>query len=144
MGAFDDPRGRQAEELSFDAERAAKRGDAGLARDLYLSAAELETAVARDVPADAPRVRAVLAVSAVALWLKAGRYRECEDLAADFLREPDVERLAGDELREIVAQCRNAPVVARLLSRLPPLHGYQRSTRAAPFFAFERPSAKHG
>lgn len=82
-GYFDDPRGRRAEELCFRAERAS--GDE--AKRLYAEAALLETAVARDIPPTEPRIRGVLAVSAVAMWRKAGNHGQVIELCGEFLRE---------------------------------------------------------
>jgi hypothetical protein len=57
---------------------------------LFTQAAELEYAVAREVPADKPRVRSVLAISAVALWNEARRYDEAARAACEFLARPEM------------------------------------------------------
>lgn len=79
---FDDPRGRLSEELAFEAETAAKDGDTAKSVVLYAEAAELEEEAARDV--SEKRIRCVLAESAVALWLKAGKRDEAERVATEF------------------------------------------------------------
>jgi hypothetical protein len=107
MGIFEDERGREAEELSFHAERAARGGDFTTARELFWKAAVLETQVARSVPDDAPRVRSVLAVSAVALWFKAALYSEAEKLGREFIEDPHVTVEARAELRNILDRCRD-------------------------------------
>lgn len=107
MGIFDDPRGREAEELSFQAERAGRRGDLSTAQELYARAAALETAVARSVPHDAPRIRSVLGVSAAAMWLKAGRYLETAEIAQEFMRDPCVTEDGRTELAELLARSRS-------------------------------------
>jgi len=86
---FEDPRGRQSEALAQEAERAEREGQLARARELYLRAATLEEAVALEVPGTAPRVRSVLAVSAVALWLRAEAWSEAARAARAFLNEPD-------------------------------------------------------
>lgn len=79
---FDDPRGRLSEELAFEAETAARAGDTAKSIVLYTEAAELEEKAARDV--SEKRTRGVLAESAVALWLKAGKRDEAERVAVEF------------------------------------------------------------
>ena len=71
---FADPRHQQSKALAFNADRIAAVGDD--AKDLYAEAAALEEAAALalpDVPKDLPDARSFMAVSAVSLWLKAGR-----------------------------------------------------------------------
>lgn len=88
-GFLKDPRGRRSEELAFEAERAHRAGDQERARALYAQAAELEGEVAREVPDAEPRVRSVLAISAVALWLEAGRHDDAARAACEFLARPE-------------------------------------------------------
>ena len=68
---FLEPRRRRSQELAFEAERADDRGDVAAAIGHYAEAARLEEENALDVPGDVPRVRSVLGLSAVALWLRA-------------------------------------------------------------------------
>lgn len=51
-------------------------------------AARLEEENAREVGASFPRVRSVLAISAVALWCKAHRWEEAARAGCSFLTEP--------------------------------------------------------
>jgi hypothetical protein len=88
--SLDDPRGRQSEALAFAAERAQKAGDEARALGLFAQAAALEAEVAREVPASEPRVRSVLAISAVALWLDARRPGEAARTACEFLARPEM------------------------------------------------------
>lgn len=81
---FDDPRGRLAEELAFEAEQAARRGNTAESIVLFVTAAELEEKAARDVQASSPRVRKVLAESAAALWHRAGRCDEAGRVEVEF------------------------------------------------------------
>lgn len=85
---FDDPRRRRSEELAFFAERAERTGDLASALTQYAEAAELEEKNALEVPVDFPRVRGVLAISAVALWLRAGRWDEAARAGCAFLATP--------------------------------------------------------
>lgn len=85
MRGFDDPRGRQSEQLAFEAERALSAGEFDRARSLFARAAELEEKVVVDTSPDEPRVRSVLAVSEVALWYKAHRLSRAQALARHYL-----------------------------------------------------------
>lgn len=75
--------------LAFEAERARKAGGQARALSLFAQAAELEYQVALDVPGDQARLRSVLAISAVALWIDARRYGDAVRAACEFLARPD-------------------------------------------------------
>jgi hypothetical protein len=107
MSGMDDPRGREVDELAWQAEQELRRGNIDAANQLHARAAELEQAIADAASAEPVRVRSVLAVSAVALWYKAARWREAEALAHRYLAEP--ERLtaeAYDELWDLLERSR--------------------------------------
>ncbi len=87
--SLSDPRGRRSEELVFQAERARRAGDEARALSLFAAAAALEADVAREVSLGEPRVRSVLAISAVALWLDARRHDEAARTACEFLARPE-------------------------------------------------------
>ncbi|XXY54847.1 hypothetical protein WME91_27325 [Sorangium sp. So ce269] len=89
-GFLRDARGHQSETLAFEAERAWKAGDRARALSLFAQAADLEYQVARDVPGEQPRVRGVLAISAVALWIDARRYDDAARAACEFLARPEM------------------------------------------------------
>lgn len=115
---FDDPRHRRSEELSFFAERAERTGDlpAGLAQ--YADAAELEEKNALEVPGEVPRVRGVLAISAVALWLRAGRWDEAARAGCAFLATPDALTPDGRrELQSLVDRARRSSGLEMVLGR---------------------------
>lgn len=59
---FDDPRSHEADDLSLQAELLERKGNHADARELYLRAAALEEALAREAPIAAPRVRGVLVI----------------------------------------------------------------------------------
>jgi len=88
--SLDDPRGRRSEALAFEAERARRAGEEARARVLFEEAATLEAEVARDVAPSKPRVRSVLAISAVALRLEARQPEEAARTACEFLARPDL------------------------------------------------------
>jgi hypothetical protein len=107
MSGMDDPRGREVDELAWQAEQELRRGNIDAANQLHARAAELEQAIADATSAEPVRARSVLAVSAVALWYKAARWREAEALAHRYLAEP--ERLtaeAYDELWDLLERSR--------------------------------------
>lgn len=98
---FDDPRHRLSEELALVAERAERGGNRAAAAEKYAAAAELEEANAREVPADVPRVRSVLGISSVALWLRAEKWDEAARAGCTFLAAPQA--LTPDGRRELQA-----------------------------------------
>lgn len=98
MSAFDDPRSRQCEALAVQAEQAQRAGDVARARALYAKAAELEQMVVADVPSNAPRIRSVLGVSAVALWYKARLLHHAIALAQHYVA---LGYVSEDEMRDL-------------------------------------------
>jgi hypothetical protein len=96
---FLDPRRQRSQELAFAAERTEDSGDLAAALAYYADAARLEEENALGVPGDTPRVRSVLAVSAVALWLRAERWDDDARAGCAFLAEPT--KLTPDGLRAI-------------------------------------------
>lgn len=96
---FENPRRRRSEELAFFAERAERTGDLSAALAHYAEAARLEEENALDIPADVRRVRSVLAISAVALWLRAEQWDEAARAGCAFLAVPGA--LTPDGRREL-------------------------------------------
>lgn len=86
---LDDPRRIEADGLARAAEGADRLARYDDAMRLYAQAATIEEAVAKSVPVAQPKLRSVLAVSAVALWAKAGRVDDVRRLAAVFMRTPE-------------------------------------------------------
>lgn len=104
MAYLDDERRNRSDELTFQAERFERAGDFGAARLLYAEAAELETAVALEVPPENLRIRSVLAESAASLWYRARQWDQVERVASRFLSDaaalvPE----SAQELRSILA-----------------------------------------
>lgn len=104
---FDDPHHRQSEGLALRAER---EPDVGKQRELYALAAFLEELAARDVPAAMPRVRSVLARSAVALWWEAKAFDEAIRCGETFLAEGLLSPQGREQIATLVARCRHALV----------------------------------
>lgn len=105
---FDDPRNRQSELLAFQAEQLQAQGDLVGARDRFAHAAALETAILDEIPRDQRQAFNILAVSAVALWKKAGRSDRVEELASRLLlRAADLSPYAFRELRTMRDEARS-------------------------------------
>lgn len=98
MTGFDDPRGRNSEELAYAAESAMQAGDPQGARRLFADAARLEEQRAFDADPNAPRVRSILAISAVALWFKARELTRALVLARHFITTGATTKAELDEL----------------------------------------------
>lgn len=96
---FDDPRHRRSEELAFFADIAASKGDIVKALADYAEAARLEEENALEVPGELQKLRTLLAISAVALWLRAEQWDEAARAGCAFLAKP--RELTPDGRREL-------------------------------------------
>lgn len=103
---FDDPRSQEADDLSLQAELLERRGELAAARELYGRAAGLEEALARETPGESPRVRGVLAISAVSLWAAAGALARAIGLADEFLADAGLTASARGELGKLAEELR--------------------------------------
>ncbi len=118
-GFLQDARGQQSEALAFEAERAWKAGDQAQALALFAQAAELEYQVAREVPGDQARVRGVLAISAVALWVDARRYDDAVRAACEFLARPEMlTEQARSDLQVLLERAFREKALAQSISNL--------------------------
>lgn len=118
-GFLQDARGQQSEAWAFEAERAWKAGDQALALALFAEAAELEYQVAREVPGDQVRVRGVLAISAVALWVDARRYDDAARTACEFLARPEMlTEQARSDLQVLLERAFREKALAQSISNL--------------------------
>ncbi len=114
---FNDPRGRQSEELALRAEQAWSARQPDEARRLFAEAAALEEQVAREVPPAMVRVRGVLAISAVALWYKAGDYAQAKRLAYVFLAaEPQLSDQGRADLEDLVDRCSREAELGKIVN----------------------------
>ncbi|HLH26257.1 MAG TPA: hypothetical protein VK066_27375 [Chloroflexota bacterium] len=102
---------RRAEVLMGEAERKATQGYAEAARALYLAAAQEEARAYEYVPAPRARTRGVIAVSAVALFRRAGALDEAIRYAHRYLEDalPDFARAQLDELLADSQRAQRAP-----------------------------------
>lgn len=108
-GIFDDPRSRESEQCAWHAEVAERKGNHDEAKKLFAHAAELEEELVTDIPPSSQRVRHVLAISAVALWLKATEHERASELAtkylaAGILTEEDLGDMVDVQLAEMLRQ----------------------------------------
>jgi hypothetical protein len=113
---FADPRRARSEDAAFRAERAWSDGQPDEAKRLFAEAAELEEQVARDVPISLPRVRSVLAISAVALWYKAGDFERAKRLAYAFLVDEGLTEQGRGDLEKLVDRCSREGEIEKLAS----------------------------
>ena len=94
--SWSDLHGR-SEQLAEDAHAAARVGDIQRATDLFSQAARLEADALRELGTDKPRTFGITAVSAVALWYKAGDLKEAERLAYVAAASTSLPLFAADE-----------------------------------------------
>lgn len=92
----------ESERLAIEAQLALRARNAGQAIELYKRAAEIERRALDQLDVSKTRTRGITAVSAVALWFKAGEYVFAEQLAHSMLADPHIPEFAREELRNLV------------------------------------------
>lgn len=92
----------EAERLAIEAQMAVQARRFNDASGLYKQAAEFERQALDQVDPSKSRTRGITAVSAVALWFKAGEYALAEQLAYSMLAEAAIPDFAREELRNLV------------------------------------------
>jgi hypothetical protein len=92
----------ESERLAIEAQLASRSRNAGHALTLYRQAAEAEQKALDKLDASKVRTRGITAVSAVALWFKAGEYELAERLAYSMLSDLNIPEFAREELRNLV------------------------------------------
>lgn len=100
---FDTELHERAMRLDDRATSLGRSGKLAEARAEYASAAEIEERCADGAPETAVRIRGILRVAAVSLWVQAGRRDAAERLARRYLSEP-LGRGFRRELEDMVAQ----------------------------------------
>ena len=93
---------RRAEKLMWQADRLAAQGKSEQAAEHYRAAAVEEAAAYEHVPPDWGRTRGVLAVSAVALYRKAGEREHATRLAEQYLTHDGLPEPSRRDLQAIV------------------------------------------
>lgn len=92
----------ESERLAIEAQLALNARTVSRATELYKRAAELEQKALDQLDVSKTRTRGITAVSAVALWFKAGEYVLAERLAHSMLADTQVPDFARDDLRDLV------------------------------------------
>lgn len=92
----------QSERLAIEAETERRAHNPARAMALYKRAAELERAALDQLDATKARTRGITAVSATALWFKAGEYAAAEQLAYAMLADSSIPDFAREDLRNLV------------------------------------------
>lgn len=91
---------KQSEILAGEAQCASYAGEVDRARHLYLQAAQWEEGALNVLDSSLPRSKAIIAVSAVACWHKAGKYNCARHLIDTLLADKDLLEDAKETLRD--------------------------------------------
>lgn len=108
-----------SEQLASQAETVARRGGLRDAADLYRQAAQAELNALEAIAPERPKTLGVTAVSAVALWYKAGDYASAERIAHKYLGA-DLPQFAVQHLRDLLQVIWTADAAARAGIRFVP------------------------
>lgn len=92
----------ESERLAIEAQLALKEHNIENAIILYGQAAEVERKALDQIDVSKVRTRGITAVSAVALWYKAGEYEHAEQLAHLMLADSHMPDFARNDLRNLV------------------------------------------
>jgi glycine cleavage system regulatory protein/CheY-like chemotaxis protein len=92
----------ESERLASAAETAVRRGDGRRASELYKLAAESEKRALNEIDPSKLRTLGVTAVSAAALYYKAGEYETAYQIAQRWLYQDSFPSFAREQLREIL------------------------------------------
>jgi len=93
---------QESEALAAAGHETIRRGDLAQAQGLFRRAAEFEARALEDLDATKPRTLGITAVSAVALWYKAGELKEATQLAHQASAKPGMPDFALQELRQLL------------------------------------------
>lgn len=92
----------ESERLAIEAQLALKAHKTEEALNLYRQAAEIERRALDLLDVSKVRTRGITAVSAVALWFKAGEYIQAEQLAHSMLADSHIPDFAREDMRNLV------------------------------------------
>lgn len=92
----------ESEKLASEAELAFRSGNRKAAEQLYAEAAAAEARALADLTPEKQRTIGITAVSAVALWYKAGRYREAKNVAYHTLASQRLPVFAEHQLQQLL------------------------------------------
>jgi hypothetical protein len=94
---------RESETLAGQAHEALRAGSRDKARSLFAAAAKFETEALEETDPRKSRTYGITAVSAVALWFKAGRLTEAEAVARRAMAARTLPEFAASELSDFLA-----------------------------------------
>lgn len=92
----------ESEQLAIKAQLTLKAHNTEKAFNLYRQAAETERQALDVLDVSKVRTRGITAVSAIALWFKAGEYIQAEQLAHSMLADPHIPDFAREDIRNLV------------------------------------------
>ncbi len=93
---------QQSEKFAADAHDAMRRGDRNAAQELFAQAAHAEADALEVITDDKPRTLGITAVSAAALWYKAGELEKAAMLAHRASANSIMPAFAQEQLRELL------------------------------------------
>ena len=97
---------QQAEHFMAEADQLEAQGRQQQAQQARLQAAQCEARAFEHIPVSRPRTRGVIAVSAVALYRRAGALDEAIQHAHRYLGESDLPEFARQQLDELLTDVR--------------------------------------
>jgi hypothetical protein len=107
----------ESERFAAAAQLALNKGDPIAAKELFSKAAEAEARALAALGSDKPRTYGVTAVSAAALWYKAGELTEAERIARKAIEAHNLPEFAVDQLQELLSSIQNRLTEERSASR---------------------------
>jgi hypothetical protein len=93
---------QESEAFAAEAHGALRRGDIARAQELFGQAADAEARALQTLGSDKPRTLGITAVSAAALWYKAGKLNEAAQLAHQASAKSEMPSFAIEELRGLL------------------------------------------
>lgn len=96
---------KQSEFYANEADTALIRGEAEKAARLYCLAAEAEASALEILDPSKVRTLGITAVSATALWYKAGDYQSSKQLAEKWLTHDSLPLFAVDQIQMLLENC---------------------------------------
>lgn len=99
---------RRSQSLVEQAERFTAKGRTAEASGLYRQAADEEARAFDTIPLTRPRTRGIIAVSAVALYSRAGALGEVVRHARCYLEQPELPAFAREQLVELLGDAQQA------------------------------------
>ena len=93
---------KESEQLAYEAEIAAHRGNIAQAREIYLKAAQAEEKALDELESDKPRTYGITAVSAASLYFMAAEWQVARNLAYRYLGSGRLPKFAYFQMEELL------------------------------------------